>query len=258
MKNNNKLSQLGLFKEKENSIVSLDISSLGIFQRCPLEYKYRFMPRDISFDPQGTEILLGRILHLITSDYLSKPVNERNLDEYIKGYKNKLEGYFNSNKKEDCKVALSAFDKLINGPLSKMTIRATEYSFKKRIERFLLKGRVDCIARDKRGDIIIDYKIDPLELDHHLDKRSRYLQLIFYYLSIKDLFSLQNPMIAYYFFTDGTFEIIETSYDMIREGWNEIASLHKKRNEMAEYQPRRSHFCSTCAVKKKNLCPLWQ
>jgi len=255
--NKNKLSQLGLFQGEENSIESLNISSLGIFQRCPLEYKYRFMPRDVNFDPQGNEILLGRILHSIISDYLSKRVNERNSDKCIQGIKEKLEGYFNSLKQEDCSVALTALNKLINGPLSKIIIRTTEYSFKKRFDGFVLKGRVDCIARDKRGDIIVDFKIGPLELDHHLDKRSRYLQLIFYYIAIKDLFSLQRPIIAYYFIKDGTFEIIEASDEMIREGWNEIVSLHKKRNEMVEYPPRRSYFCSSCTVKNKKLCPSW-
>lgn len=258
MKSNNKENQLSLYQEGENHLEILGISSLGIFQRCPLEYKYRFLPRNKEFDPQGYAIILGRILHSITADYLSKTVKERNIKSNLQDNKVKLEKYFDSSNKKYYDIAMKALNQLINGPLSKLSVKAIEYSFKKQVESFLLKGRIDCIGRKGKRDLIIDFKINPSELDHHKDQCSRYLQLIFYYIGIKDSIILNSPYLAYYFYSNASFEMIEVSESIVRNGLDRIIRLDKQRREATEYPPQNSYYCSTCTVRSKGLCPIWK
>lgn len=257
MNKDSRNSQSLLFPESELRLEILDFTSIGVFRRCPLEYRYRYSPRNKYFDPVGHDIFLGRILHSITSDFLSRPAIRRNEgfngEEYWKKFGKQFE--FEDDKYH--KTVLSAIDHLIKGPLSRLKVHALEYPFKRSFNNFLLVGRVDCLCREVRGDLIIDFKLNPLELDHHSSQSSRYLQPIFYYLGIEDTIVLNSPHVGYYFYINGHFEIVELSEKLISSGWEEIQRLNEERKETTLFHPRKNYYCSSCAVRNKCLCPLW-
>jgi len=257
-KDHNKKQSL-LFLESEMRSEVLDFTSISVFQRCPLEYRYRYLPRDRGFDPPGTgiEIYLGRILHSITSDYLKrkKILGSENisLQEYLERFEmhlRNLDGICYKN-------VMTAIDHLIKGPLSQLIVHAIEYPFKNPFKGFLLIGRIDCVGRDTQGDLIVDFKLDQAELDHHSSQSSRYLQLVFYYLGIRDSISLKSPHLAYYFFSNGSFERVEVSEKLIWNGWEEIQRLNEERKTISTFPSRKTYYCSSCAVKNRGFCPLW-
>lgn len=256
MNKNNTQNQLLLFQQGESRLEVLNFSVISIFQRCPLEYKYRFSPRNPHFDPRGNEILLGRILHSITSDYLLKPPNERNERLNIQENWKKFSKYFNSNNQRYYEIIIKAVDHLMKGPLSRLVVHALEYPFKTPFRHLLLVGRVDCLGRETIGDMIVDFKLDPSELEYHSTQIHRFLQLIFYYFGIKNFIPLNSPYLAYYFFTNGSLELVKVSEDLVCSGIDEIQRLNHERKKMKAFHPRKSYHCLTCAVGNKDLCPL--
>ena len=250
--------QLSLFSIEPSQLRPLNFSTISIFQRCPLEYKYRYFPRNMKFDPRGNEILLGRALHSFTSSYLSKLQNERKKQFNLEEEWVPFEKYFPNNNQKYHDILIEAFDHILKGSLSQLTILATEYSFKTTFDNFILTGRVDCVSRDKVGDLIIDFKLNPLEFSYHTSQVSRFLQLIFYYVAIKDSMQLGFPRLAYYFFSDGSFDIMETNDELISMGVREIQRLDAEREKAKQFYPNKTYFCLTCNVKRYRLCPLWK
>jgi len=256
MENSRGKNQRPLFEIDNNYIEILDISTIELYKRCPLEYKHRFLPRNNQFDPQGGEVLLGRLLHAITADFLSFSVNDRSTKANIDEYANKLKKYefLGGNY---YKIGIKAIENIISGPLSKLPVQAIERSFKKYVDSFLLKGRIDCIARGERGDLIIDFKIDPQELEHHLDQCDRFLQLIFYCFGISGTLPVTTPFLAYYYYTNATIEMIKVTESLISEGMDRIYYINSCRKNEKAYLPKKSYYCASCMIRIKGLCSLW-
>jgi len=252
--------QKELFPNLTSSLEVINFTELSVFQRCPLEFRFRFNPRDKSFDPQGPEVYLGRLLHILASKYLSKPVSKRKTflsQAVFDSMWHKYRKYFQSNDNY-YKIIMNVIAKLREGFLSNVQVFACEYSFKTTYRNLVIKGRVDCIANDGKGDLLIDFKLHSQELQHINTKISRYLQLIFYYFGIKDLITLNRLRLAHYFFTSGQIEQIEGSDEMLQRGWQELLRLHNESRNVTTFPPKRSQFCSNCVVRSRHKCPLWK
>ncbi len=249
--------QLLLFQGSGRECETVDVTSISVFQRCPLEYKYRYLPRNPYFDPKGPEILLGRYLHSITKGFLSVAANRRKEFLHIQTNKEKLLGKFGAGNERYEEVAAKAIRYLKEGPLCGLSVRAMEYTFKKRIKRFLLIGRIDFVGREGKGDILVDFKLDSAELEHHVSESSKYLQLIFYYFGIRDSIPLNSANLAYYFYANGRLEKTRVSDELLHTGWEEIERLNEARKKESSFPPRKSYYCLTCGVRNRDLCPLW-
>ncbi len=249
--------QLLLFQGSERECEPLDITSLSVFQRCPFEYKYRYLPRNPYFDPKGPEILLGRYLHSITKGFLSVAANRRQESFDIQTNREMLLGKFRSRNERYEEAAAKAISYLKEGPLCGVSVRAMEYVFKKRVKKFLLIGRIDFVGREGKGDILVDFKLDSAELEHHVSESSKYLQLIFYYFGIRDSISLNSANLAYYFYANGRLETTRVSDELLHTGWEEIERLNEARKKESLFPARKSYYCLTCGVRNRDLCPLW-
>lgn len=253
--NNNQMPLFGNI----STLSVIDFSRINIFRRCPLEYKYRYSPRNTNFDPQSNEVVISRYLHSFAKYFFSLPKNKRelfnqnNLDEWIE---NKIQKSYRVNQ-IDINEIKSGCTNLLSARIRGIDVIALEYSFKNNIKDFLLTGRVDCIAKDSQGQILIDYKLDEKEFEYYLNEIDKYLQLIYYYFGTRDKLKLENIRFEYFFFSSGRSIQFRPNNYLLQKGLERIFCLYKEREIITETNPKINPFCDSCKVKEKKLCPLW-
>lgn len=253
--------QTNIFGDSASSPEVVSFTELATYQRCPLEYEYRFHPRNRSFDPAGPEVSLGRLLHGAACLYLSRPIPLRRdapARNIIPQLWNKYSAGFGTEAEHYQDLAMRIMDNMEGGPLSGLRILACEYRFKHTFGDFVLSGRVDCIARDEKGNLLVDFKLTSRELEHQDRIVDRYLQLIIYYLAVQDTIHLTQTTLRYYFFETGEFEDVECDGDLVKQGLQEVIRLNEERKKAEFFSARESYLCSTCLVKARQSCPLWK
>ena len=106
---------------------------------------------------------------------------------------------------------------------------------------------------------LIDLKMSNKGFYNPENFKHKYLQLVFYYLLIKDKFQalvdLSRLKGAYYYFDDNTWDEIEFSEELVGEGQETIRRLIKEISTAKDFPPRKCHMCSVCGYRGK--CEIW-
>ena len=202
-------AQESLFSE-DIKLKKINFTEINTYLRCKLEYKYRYKPRNESYDPKGQDVYLGRFYHNIILHYLSHKANVRNkylTKDVLYDKWKKLEKFYTDNFFE--KTILKNINLLKKSFLSTCDVLACEYSLKKAYDNFLIKGRVDSIIQTDFGNIIIDFKLNENEFNDFNSNLHRYLQLIIYYFGLKDSIEIKNAKLSHYFINTGKLEMID-------------------------------------------------
>ena len=206
--------QLELFKDFK--IEKLNFTKIAVFLRCPKEYFHRFLLKDQTWDPQGEEILEGRVLHKTVREYLKLPLSERKSEEVLRNlYSSDI---FNKLNYKDILInAIRLFDQSILATLKNPQL---EVSFKTSIDKFIFTGRIDCLVTGKNRWMLLDFKRSKLDLQPYETNIDKYLQLVFYCYGMKLDKSLKNNMkLGYYYFLDGETDVIDASSSFLKSGF---------------------------------------
>lgn len=243
--------QISLFSTVSPSEISF--TTISVFMRCQLEYWHRFIEKNKFYQPQGEEILQGRLLHKAAEIYVKRPAAYRNSEEVIEEIISKYEMYNMIKKKDIIIDAIRAFDQ---SPLRMLKNAQIEVPFKTRVKDYIFKGRVDCLASTSTECLILDFKRDKNELKH-LKNIDTYLQVIFYYLGLQmdGFIRSKGCKIGYYFFLEGQVDLVEITPVILERGLLRIIEVISEMTSTQDFFPKRNALCNSCVLSKRKVCP---
>jgi len=232
----------------------INFTQISTFLRCPLEFKLRFLEnKETDFAPSGTDIFLGRILHKITFKYLNLPPQKRNY-AFLSSELDILKSseYL---KKEDFDFLEKCLLFLDQSILRNLKIFSLELPFKYTIDKYLLTGRVDCLAANSKGITLFEFKLNNYPEFEYRKKEDQYLQLIFYTLGLKEK-RIHPASGIYYFYNEGLLREINLSPRLLEDGRKRIQEILQTMSDTNLFNPQENRLCLTCGYKK--LCPIFK
>ena len=247
----NKEEQLELFKRY--NLREITFTKIAVFMRCPKEYWHRFLNKSTRYDPQGQEILEGRLLHKLAEDYLRLPLLERNSEVLIEYVYSHSGLYRKVKRKNEIIDTVRLFDKSCLRTLKEVRL---EMPFKTKMDGFILKGRADCLASDNIGWILFDFKRDESDLEHLQTDIDKYLQLIFYYLGLElhKPEKSKNIRFSYYFLLNGKADTIEPPPSFMESGLSRILEIDSHIRSADSFPAKVTRLCYSCIVGKVGKC----
>ncbi len=254
------MKQEDLFGLSENNIEKLNISKCLTFQRCPLEYKLRYLEKRSSRWEPKINMNLGIFLHELTNQFLKKKIIHKNnesintlLDIKWEKEKFKFEGD-QENYYIKCKNIINLF---VDSPICQIQPLASEYRFSKLIKKDLyITGRIDLIGKTNNDIQIWEFKLDESEISLMEQAHKKYFQLIFYYFGIRDIFGVLPRNLGYYFFSSGKSISVEVNPELLERGSQEIENVLNEMKKKREFVPRINNYCPSCGYN--NICPKWK
>jgi hypothetical protein len=247
----NIMKQLSFFEIEDRP--KMTYTQLATFLRCPLEYKLRFIDKEMWAAPFGMEVLWGRLLHNIARQYLSLPIDQRSTRFLI----SRLEEETKSRSLPDRDYQLDIFlnpMKSFHHIFAQRKVHSLEIPFKTAFHGFILTGRADCILEGPNGLILFEFKYSDYRESDYNSELSRYLQLIFYSLGLKGG-GLKPAEGAYYFFNSGNMDLITLSRSLINRGEKHLMEIIDRISKTNDFGPRANRLCPTCGYRKR--CPLY-
>lgn len=240
---------LNLFPDQKSGNQKISFSKLRVFQRCPREYKLRYIDGS-KLDVNTLDVQVGTLIHRLLSNYFQLQNNESNwfFDEAkinidkVK-FRDRDEKEFWINRTNQILKMFIEHTNLMNSfPF------ATELAFKVSFDHYLIKGKIDRIDKLENGCYeIIDYKLDDIRVDEHVNYN---LQLLFYYWGIKNQYHFNIKKLTYYYLESGKTYSIDMDKKLEKQSHDEIVNLIEKMINEKNYNRFESAFCNICGVRK--------
>ncbi|MFA6537656.1 MAG: ATP-dependent DNA helicase, partial [Patescibacteria group bacterium] len=247
---------------------SYSISDMELFEKCPLQYKYRKIIKIPTF---GSGVLtFGNTMHAVLQKFVSEFVSLGSISQ------TDLFGDLAKSTKPDEKRLWQIYDECWQDDWYKSegekkvfkqkgreilqrfyrdftkenpVVKFLELPFKIKINGNLFKGRIDRLDEKDGLFEIIDYKTGrPKEKLTAEDKR----QLVFYQLVAEEVLQVQLKGLSYYYLENGTkMEFLATKKD--KEKLIETVNENIEQIKNNQFSPKPSEFsCGFCDYK--NIC----
>ncbi len=246
-------------KIKDDEILPLSFSQIGVYQSCPLKYKYSYVVNLPKLPSH--QLIYGQAMHNAVKEYGLAKVRGRNFaqKDLLKVLSNNWssEGFI-SRQHEDqrlavAKQALKRFYK--QEQKSKRKIKFVEESFSLPKDKVIIKGRWDRVDEDKQGVVMIDYKTSEVVDQDKADKNARdNLQLSIYALVWAEKFKELPKATELYYLDTGVIGTAEKSAKDIAKAWDTIRGVAAG-IRAANYQANPNYqTCSYCDYAE--ICPV--
>ncbi|HUV42779.1 MAG TPA: ATP-dependent DNA helicase [Patescibacteria group bacterium] len=238
----------------------LSFSQVETYDKCPLQYRYRYIQRIPTPTPPAAGF--GNVIHQTLKDFYQaaledkKPTKKDLLNTLDKNWSD--EGYTSKAhekrmRKEAERMLRKFYDKGYN--LDHLPKYLEQNFVIKAKEGLRIGGRIDRIDETKSGMEIIDYKtgkvIDQKELD-------RSLQMSVYALAAIDPGILrQNPedvVLSFYFLDTGEKKSTQRSKEQLIQAKKDLIKKAKE-IERSQFEPRPGVWCDFCEYKL--ICEAW-
>ena len=251
------MKQNNLFGFNDDSPEEINISKCMTFQRCPFEYKLRYIDKQKSKWRQNLKMNLGILLHDLVSMQYKKILAHENVqttDRLIENIWEKEKIKYGIYEKEYYNKLKSALNRFNESPVSKIIPIASEYRFDNLLGSNLrLSGRIDFIGKDNNDLQIWDFKLEESEIFSSNVEYEKYFQLIFYYYGVKDTFGTFANRLGYYIFSNGKTITTKLTPELLENGLLKIERTIKEMREANIFIPNINNYCSSCGYKY--ICP---
>jgi len=243
-----------LEEEKRETMGRLvSYTELATFIRCPLEYKLRYQEKDKIYQPAGMRVNIGRFLHSVASQFLKKPLNERNR-EFIEL---KFQEEIAENRNAEYVDELERFKEptiMLLQDLGAKTMSDKSPNFKTRFDSFTILGAADCLLTSNTGIQIVEFKeYDYREFDEDADFM-RYLQLLFYFFGLGGR-EAGISMGTYCFFSNSYIDEVVFSAEITDRTREFIRVKLKEMTDCKVFTPKLNALCISCGYRDK--CKLY-
>ncbi len=243
-------------------VTYLSYSQLDTFNRCPLQYKYKYIIGIPT--PLSAAASFGICLHNTLKDLYQQHQQKKalNLKKILKNLDNAWikEGY--SSKNHEKKMYQRAQEMLKTywqkTYQKKDNPIALEQTFALKITPTLkIGGRIDRVDRLPNGTLeVIDYKTGKVPEQKQVDMS---LQMTFYAMAASNpnIFNTdpENIILSFYFLQNQEKISTRRSQEDLKQTQKEIIDQAKKM-EKSDFLPQPSLLCDFCDFKL--LCPAWQ
>ena len=263
-----------VYVQEQHTPRRMSFSQVQTFQRCPLQFKYRYVLKvpstgnhALSFGSTIHNTLQAWHAQLKTHDgqqqqglfeVSAKPVANPKLEDLLSLYEQKwIDDWYQddhqkqSYKKHGKEILTAYFE--THAPFVKHPV-AVEQSFRVRIGNCTFSGRIDRIDSNDDGITIIDYKTGNPKT--RLDKADKQ-QLWLYQLAVQKDLQLQHlgqvTGLEYWYLDNGTVQPVTTDAETVLAFEEEFTALVDT-ILASDYSPKPSQMvCRTCEFN--TICP---
>lgn len=234
-------------------------SAIADFFRCPLRYKYKYLDKIIEDKKPSFYFQIGGLLHRILANYhRTKNPNEKSYEFMLFELSNDWSKIrFNDYQEKEYwweKVKLIARNFLNEEQKHNNSIIAIELSFNTNIDEFSIKGIIDRIDKNERGEYeIIDYKLGHDVLNPEITTYEDNIQAYFYYLGLSKSKGIKPKRLFYYLLISNSIIEVNFTEQNISTGAAKIISLMKEINLEKDFKPKKNVYCQDCLYP----CPLF-
>ncbi|MFC1511275.1 PD-(D/E)XK nuclease family protein, partial [Candidatus Margulisiibacteriota bacterium] len=245
-------------KIRPDKILSLSFSQIGIYQSCPLKYKYAYivnMPKLPSH-----QLIYGQAMHSAVKEFGLAKLQGRKFSakDLLQALANcwSPEGFI-SRQHEDqrltvAKKALQLFYK--REEKNKRRIKFVEESFSLPKDKIIVKGRWDRVDESKDGVIMVDYKTSEVVDQEKADKNARdNLQLSIYALIWAEKFNELPKATELYYLDTGVIGSAQKTAKDIAKAWDKVQATAEG-IRAADFKSKPNYqTCSYCDYSE--ICP---
>jgi len=259
-------------KSNKNKMEQFSHSKMQVFERCPLQYKFKYLSKIKEEKVETIEAFVGSRVHetleLLYRDLLKTKLNS--LDDLLKFYdeiwrvewtddiviadkKFKKKHYYNLGKK-----CIKNYYEMYQ-PFDQDQTVGVEKKIKMKWGKYEMIGYIDRLARDKKGEYSIhDYKTGAIMEQEYADKDR---QLALYSIAVKEKFKgAKKVRLIWHFVAFGEDVVSERTSKQLKELKKQTIVLMDEMNlaEEKDYFPARETKCEWCGFwehcpKKKHL-----
>ncbi|MFH1541780.1 MAG: PD-(D/E)XK nuclease family protein, partial [bacterium] len=245
-------------KMKPDEILSLSFSQIGIYDSCPLKYKYAYIVNVPKLPNHN--LIYGQAMHNAVKDYGLAKLHNRKFSqkELLAALDNNWssEGFI-SRQHEDQRLAVARkalqrfFKKEEKG---RRKIKFIEEAFSMPKDNILVKGRWDRVDQAKDGVVVVDYKTSEVADQEKADKNAREnIQLAIYALVWAEKYNELPKATELYYLDTGVIGSAQKTAKDIAKAWNKIQEVAEGIRGADFTSKANYRTCSYCDYR--DICP---
>ncbi len=232
---------------------SYDWDMLETWDRCPLEYRIRYVDKGVISFPTGDEYFTSRILHACIYKILSLPPEMRGL----KAVEAALDQTVDRLK---IKIRKTKVDSLIVEIMRFLEMRVLRFPvfmsglhLERTFGNIKLRTKVEYLGQEGRGYILLNFKMGHQARSSLNYSEDKLLQLWYTLFLMPAVFRQKVKSLGWYYFLDGKLHLLDFRSDLYVRAVARIQMMIQKFEDRSEYSPRINPLCPSCG--HRHQCP---
>ncbi len=225
-------------------------------KRCPLEFRVKYIDRNLKFFPGGRRVLLSRVLHSCMNHYFSLAPEARSVEKMI-GIKTRIlsreANKFDSDSQTALLQMLLTFLKFDE---SRFTTIMTEKKLEAEFMNTRFETKLDILGESGGQYTLLDFKLGRTEQLYGNGAVEDYLQLWFTCFLMPEMIRQKVSRIGFYFFADGALDVVKFQEDLYEQATERVLAIVSDLEMRDDFPPVINPLCSSCGYV--SLCPAFK